>query len=172
MTARRLRLRSQREAHFLTTPVQPNALFRTKLMKLKASNVGGTIWWFCRIGCAGKKKSSGLLSLRLLITSFFVEHFTVERNFLAEAQSFRSDVEVVSLSQKRWKKHVKRPISALPLGLSQVFVWHKMYLEIGLLLFFCFVKHARWLFFYVDKAAASYFYQSLKKIKKINYTSS
>lgn len=73
------------------------------------------------------------------------------------------------LESKALKKHVKRPTSALPLGLSQVFVWHKMYLEIGWLLFF-FALSSTWdyfFFFNVDKAAASYFYQSLKKIKKI-----
>lgn len=44
---------------------------------------------FAEFGCARKKNCSGLLSLRFLITSFFAEHFTAERNFVAQAQSFR-----------------------------------------------------------------------------------
>lgn len=115
-----------------------------------------------------KKKCSGLLSLRLLITSFFAEHLQRSEIF-----SLKPKVFAVMLRLWAWVKSVEKTCETTDFCIAP---WTLPSLCLAqnvsrnrLITFFllCRARETTFFFFNVDKAAASYFYQSLKKIKKI-----
>lgn len=111
-----------------------------------------------------------------LTLSFFDHHFAFcnehffsqEKIFLANAQCFCGDSEVVSSSVKRNVEESACETTGFciaPWTFLKSFVWHDLHLIVGLTLsvYHCQTCETTFLFFYVDVAATSLFKRSLVK---------